>query len=77
MNNEIVGAASFATPGGSRVLSTPKRHDPPCATRISPTCVWLSDGTKVVLRTDRVMGTFYIEVVPQSDIRPMEVHPDL
>lgn len=45
-----------------------KRHEKPCALPLSSnTCVYLSDGTKVVIRRGpKVKGPVWLEVVPQD-----------
>lgn len=54
------------------VGNRPKRHDKPCVAYRSghrPTCIWLKDGTKVIIKRD-ANGT-YLEVENQSEIVPM------
>lgn len=40
-------------------------------TRISPTCAWLTDGTKVVIRRPGIRGKVWLEVVKQARIQPV------
>jgi len=48
------------------------RHPESCVSRVSGTCVWLKDGTKIVLRRGRDMnGAAWLEVQPQAAIKPM------
>lgn len=44
------------------------RHEKPCVLPLSTdTCVYLADGTKVVVRRGpKVKGAVWLEVVPQS-----------
>lgn len=47
-----------------------KRHKGTCVTRASNTCVYLADGTKVVVRRKKVTaGRAWLEVVPQATVR--------
>lgn len=49
------------------------RHVGPCGSgnvEDRPTCVYLKDGTKVVIRGDRDGYGVYLEIVPQAVIRP-------
>jgi len=46
-----------------------KRHDKPCVVGSSATCVYLADGTKIVVRRGKgVKGSAWLEVVPQDII---------
>lgn len=54
-----------------------ERHEGQCASGISftlerPTCVYLRDGTKVVMRRDGEGVGAWLEVVPQAMLRPAE-----
>jgi len=48
----------------------PKRHEKPCVLPLSSnTCIYLSDGTKVVIRRGpKVKGPVWLEVVPQETL---------
>ena len=50
------------------------RHNEACVTRASDTCVYLADGTKVVVcRDNRTTGRAWLEVVPQNEVKATAV----
>lgn len=52
-------------------MTAVKRHEKPCVLVLSSdTCVYLADGSKVVVRRGpKVKGPVWLEVVPQAVFR--------
>jgi len=73
VEDDVIEAALQAAIAGLDFKPLPPRHPSPCISHKTGTCVWLRDGTKVVIkRHEETTGRAWLEVEQQAVVHLAE-----